>query len=185
LRWRNRYLEGRLAYIDGDAPQSEAELAAQSVDVAVDADEATEPPEVEIADIEVASSEAEETSTDVVGGEEAQGVATPDLTPAESVLAAMESSQILSEVANGGDPFKPDSVAKPDDGGDDLTRIAGVGPATAVALNAAGIWYYHQVAGWTPENTNWVNANLGAVEEIQAQDWIAQAGALSLGANIE
>lgn len=27
LRWRNRYLEGRLAYIDGDAPKSDAELA--------------------------------------------------------------------------------------------------------------------------------------------------------------
>ena len=147
LRWRNRYLEGRLAYIDGDAPKTDAEIAAQSL------------PGVET----VMPETVEEAG----------------LNPAEAVLAAMEGN--LAEIE--GDEAKPIALDKPDNDGDDLTRIEGIDAQTARMLNEAGVWHYYQIAGWSPENIDWVNTLLGDGARIQEQDWIAQAGALSLGAD--
>jgi len=147
LRWRNRYLEGRLAYIDGDAVSSE------TVPDAVATDEPVTPEPDEVAD-------------------------TP--TPAEAVMAAMDG--IGGEPRPKRAPEKPESVDQPADNGDDLTRIEGVDAETAKALNALGVWHFHQIAGWTQENTDWVNAHLEADNRVERQEWIGQAGALSLGA---
>lgn len=148
LRWRNRYLEGRLAYIDGDQASAEATPDA----LAHDAPVTSEP---ETAD-------------------------TPMPTPAEAVMAAMDS--IGGEARAQGAPEKPEGLEQPSDNGDDLTRIEGVDVETATALNALGIWHFHQIAGWTQENTDWINAHFEAKNRVERQEWVGQAGALSLGA---
>ena len=143
LRWRNRYLEGRLAYIDGDTPKSDAEIAAQSDAALGDAEKAV-----------------------------------PNA--AEAVLAAMESNMAERDQ----DEAKPIALDKPGNGGDDLTLIEGIDAETAQSLNQAGIWHFYQIAGWSPENIDWINTSLEQDTRIQDQDWVAQAGALSLGADL-
>jgi len=145
LRWRNRYLEGRLAYIDGDDASPEA------VEQANFDEPVTQEPDTE-----------------------------DGPTPAEAVMAAMDG--IGREARPQRAPEKPQSVDQPDDNGDDLTRIEGVDAQTATALNALGIWHFHQIAGWTQENTDWVNAHFEAENRVERQEWVGQAGALSLGA---
>jgi len=148
LRWRNRYLEGRLAYIDGDAVSSEA------VPDALASDDAVTPEPDNVDD-------------------------TP--TPAEAVLAAMD--LVGGELSPEGAPEKPESLERPDEDHDDLTRIDGVDAETAKMLNALGIWHFHQIAAWTRENTSWMNAYFQAENRIEDQEWVSQAGALSLGAS--
>ena len=129
LRWRNRYLEGRLAYISGETPDAE---------------------------------------TIAPGGE--------DETHADAVLAAMDAA----------DQTEPDETVHsdggfvPEDGGDDLTKLDGVDSDVESRLNALGVWYFHQIADWTPENVVWIDANLGVDTAVDKSGWIAQAGALSV-----
>lgn len=164
LRWRNRYLEGRLAYIDGDVPAGEAD------EVDKVASEALGQPEEKL---------AQQTPESIA---HADSTEKSDPTPAEAVLAALNASgdSRIEETEAG----KPDELRSPVDGGDDLTRIDGVDQAAAGALNALGIWHFHQIAGWSAENADWVNAHLESEGRVEAEDWIAQAGSLSVGANL-
>ena len=74
---------------------------------------------------------------------------------------------------------KPGSVTP-----DDLTRIDGIGPKYAAALQAVGIRTYGQLAAQDPEQ---VAARLKAEgvrvggDRIKAEDWIGQAGRLAAG----
>ena len=99
---------------------------------------------------------------------------------AEAVLAAMESNMAERDQ----DEAKPIALDKPGNGGDDLTLIEGIDAETAQSLNQAGIWHFYQIAGWSPENIDWINTSLEQDTRIQDQDWVAQAGALSLGADL-
>lgn len=180
LRWRNRYLEGRLAYIDGDAPKSDAEIAAQSPAMAQEA--APEAPEAvddeeDVADIEPVDAGLSSAMSEEDDAPE-EDSHTPPLTPAEAVLAALNAG-------HSDDLDKPDGLAAPKGKEDDLTLIKGVGESTAKALNAMGIWHFYQIAGWTRENIAWVDQHLGTPGRVEADDWILQAGALSLGASLD
>lgn len=68
----------------------------------------------------------------------------------------------------------PTQAAEPDD---DLTRIAGIGPTYARALNAMGITTFAQLAEADAETLAAQIANLTA-ERVQREDWIGQAAAL-------
>ena len=50
--------------------------------------------------------------------------------------------------------MQPEQIEKPQEGGDDLTAITGIGPRIAEVLNGLGIWRYTQIAGWLPEHEN-------------------------------
>src|SRR5436305_2194029 len=72
---------------------------------------------------------------------------------------------------------RPSGERAPEELGDDLTRISGVGPVVAGRLAAAGIRTFEDVASSTPEN---LAAALVAVpacsaDRIGAGDWIGQA----------
>lgn len=138
LRWRNRYLEGRLAYVSGETPAADAM-----------------PDEPSVKPLE---------------------------TPADALLAAMDSVEEKSNVQESAG--RPDASHQPEADGDDLTRIEGVDDGISGNLNAIGIWHYHQIASWTPENVAWVDAELGLAGAVQKQNWIVQAGALSLGTDL-
>ena len=70
----------------------------------------------------------------------------------------------------------------PADGGDDLTRIKGLGPKLAEQLRALGVTRYEQIAGWDDAEINRIDAQLGRFQgRIRRDDWVAQARLLNAG----
>ena len=70
---------------------------------------------------------------------------------------------------------EPVALAAPDDGGDDLKRISGIGPKIEGILHELGVYYFRQIADWTPENVDWVNEKLRFKGRIEREKWIEQA----------
>lgn len=64
-------------------------------------------------------------------------------------------------------------------GGDDLKKLPGVGPAMEKKLHDAGIKSFSQIAAWTTEQANAMDAKLGLKGKVQKDDWIAQAKVLA------
>jgi len=71
------------------------------------------------------------------------------------------------------------AVKSSDDGpGDDLQQIRGIGPKIAGILKELGIERFEQIADWTPENIDWINAHLKFKGRVEREQWIAQAKTL-------
>lgn len=161
LRWRNRYLEGRLAYFEEDTEGGEDEVAAPAA--LVEAQPEPEPePEAEVELEEPAEPESEpeaEPTPDVAADAE------PDVHPSEAMLAELEGAQ-------------PEQVEQPKEGGDDLTAITGIGPRIAEVLNGLGIWTYSQIAGWAPEHETWIENHLAFKGRVSRENWVGQASEL-------
>ena len=68
---------------------------------------------------------------------------------------------------------------------DALTHIKGLGPKIERALHAIGVYHFDQIAAWTPDQRDWVNAALKLGGRIDRGDWIAQAAALAEAAAVE
>lgn len=158
LRWRNRYLEGRLAYFE--AGEAEAAEAAEN-------DPAPEP-EVESPTEAAAAVEPEtaaEPEPEPAPAEQPAKAAADEVHPSEAMLAELEGVQ-------------PEQVEKPDDGGDDLTAITGIGPRIGEVLNELGIFKYAQIASWTPENETWIENHLSFKGRVSRENWVEQAKGL-------
>ncbi|MCA0902732.1 hypothetical protein [Qipengyuania aquimaris] len=81
------------------------------------------------------------------------------------------------------DPAVPTtpSVAK-GTGGDDLTRIKGVGPKLAATLGELGVTRFDQIAAWDDAEIERVDAQLGRFQgRIRRDDWVGQAALLAGG----
>lgn len=61
---------------------------------------------------------------------------------------------------------------------DDLRQIRGIGPKIAGILMELGIRRYEQIAEWTPEHVEWINAHLKFKGRVEREEWIPQARAL-------
>ena len=164
LRWRNRYLEGRLAYFeqaeDEADSSSDAELAAtEQVELAS--------PEPEDAELVLNEPDADSEGEAPASSEPAMLVSDEDqVHPSEAMLAEL-------------DGVRPDSTDQPSDGGQDLTAIAGIGPRIAEVLNELGIWTYAQIAAWLPEHETWIENHLAFKGRVSREDWIGQAKLLN------
>lgn len=67
-------------------------------------------------------------------------------------------------------------------GGDDLTRIKGLGPKLATMLKEQGITSYAQIAAWSDADVERVDASLGRFAgRIMRDQWVAQAKLLAAG----
>ena len=62
---------------------------------------------------------------------------------------------------------------------DDLTRLTGIGPKLAAALNERGITTFAQLAAWTEENAAAFDAELSLKGRVARDEWIAQARLLA------
>jgi predicted flap endonuclease-1-like 5' DNA nuclease len=63
---------------------------------------------------------------------------------------------------------------------DDLKKISGVGPKLESMLNSHGIYYFWQVAEWTPADIKIIDDRLDVfVGRIERDDWVAQAKTLA------
>ncbi len=168
LRWRNRFLEGRIAYFEGEksgdvtasAPNAEATSAAAVAVASAAAAVSAEPVTAE-KDAPLASallSHLERADAELDAAEKAPGP------PAALVLEKVK-PQALKGAVNG----KPD----------DLTTIGGIGPKIQDVLFKLGIFHFDQIAAWTPENIAWVNQHLDFAGRIEREGWVEQAVVLA------
>lgn len=82
--------------------------------------------------------------------------------------------------ANGIAPASADIPAP--GSGDDLTRIKGLGPKLSALLGEFGISSYAQIAAWTPEEIERIDARLGRFSgRIGRDQWVEQAKLLAAG----
>ena len=66
--------------------------------------------------------------------------------------------------------------------GDDLTRIKGLGPKLSALLGEFGIASYAQIAAWTPDEIERIDAHLGRFSgRIVRDQWVEQAKLLAAG----
>ena len=67
-------------------------------------------------------------------------------------------------------------------GGDDLTRIKGIGPKLAALLGQLGIARYAQIAAWDDAELDRIDGHLGAFAGRPRRDaWVEQARLLAAG----
>lgn len=214
LRWRTRFLEGRLAYLAGDAADAaEAEIVEEveeleaadeeNDDLSVEADLADE---VEEETVELSVEPVEEQTFE--DGPESEPVDQPEEVSAEGADESEALDDIIAEIteADGeGEPaasvevdeneptadeeavlspsshIAPAFVSQPENGGDDLMKIEGVGPRINEALRELGVYSFEQIAAWTPENCGWINHRLGFQGRVERENWVSQAQALQSG----
>ncbi len=104
-------------------------------------------------------------------------------------LSAMAKAQVT-----GASPLGTDAEAGPQDAPapqaplpatgsrDDLTRIKGLGPKIAALLGEFGITSFGQIAGWSPEDVERIDARLGRFSgRIIRDKWVEQAKLLAAG----
>jgi len=74
---------------------------------------------------------------------------------------------------------KPQGAAQD---GDDLTRIKGLGPKLATILREQGVTRFDQIANWSEDDIDRVDANLGRFKgRIRRDQWVEQARLLQTG----
>lgn len=61
---------------------------------------------------------------------------------------------------------------------DDLKQISGIGPGIERTLNGLGVYRFHQIAAFTPDNVAWVDHHLRFKGRIAREKWIEQARTL-------
>lgn len=196
LRWRNRYLEGRLAYFE-EAPEDEMQAEpAEATNVeplesetklAEVVDEPAEGPQTEDSPEEAASdaSVADETEPKQTEAAEIESPEASEATPEPAAAVTTEepadvhpSEAMLAEL----DGKQPVQLERPRDGGDDLTAITGIGPRIGEVLNGLGIWTYSQIAEWESENETWIENHLSFKGRVNRENWVGQAKALLVAA---
>ena len=188
LRWRNRYLEGRLAYFE-EAPAEETvtedNIEPASPEVAEELAEVAELQPVEPAPApEVVDTAGEGTERAVEsehpsekmlraldGG--AEGAA--DEAQAEDTGDGAHAANDDEQQAPTIDGVAPPKQEQPDGAPDDLTLISGVGPRIQTILNDLGIWHFTQIANWSPENEAWVDDQLNFAGRVGREGWVTQA----------
>ncbi len=66
-------------------------------------------------------------------------------------------------------------------GADDISLIAGIGPKIQKALTEAGITSFAQIASWTPEDVEKIEAEIKQKGRVAREEWIEQAKELMAG----
>ncbi len=70
---------------------------------------------------------------------------------------------------------RPPFLSEPEGAPDDLQKIKGIGPKLESILNELGIYHFHQIAAFTPENITWVDGFLAFKGRINREKWVEQA----------
>ena len=104
----------------------------------------------------------------------------PEIQPAERVEAPQPVVPPTPAALAGTGAAVASTAAQP--GGDDLTRIKGVGPKLAARLGELGVTGFAQIAGWDEAAIDRIDAELGRFQgRIRRDDWVEQARLLAAG----
>ena len=98
--------------------------------------------------------------------------------------APAERNKALIDSAPAATPMEPAAGEAPAaaSGGDDLTRIKGLGPKLAATLNGLGVTSFAQIAAWDDAEIARIDSQLGRFEgRIRRDDWVGQARLLADG----
>ncbi|MCA8902050.1 MAG: hypothetical protein KDA53_12455 [Hyphomonas sp.] len=90
----------------------------------------------------------------------------PPADPVEAMLRPGDEANLLTEAAFG----QPD----------DLEEVSGIGPMLCELLNEIGVYYFWQIAEWTPKEVAWVDEKLEHFKgRIERDEWVDQAKELA------
>jgi len=180
LRWRNRYLEGRLAYFEGDQESVADEIAAQDEETASEAFDVEAEYETGEA-LDEADDDLENVAGDDDDFEDEDEEEDEGAFAAEAILGRLEQEDALADAGEAGDvvPARPLALERPVEGApDDLTLIGGIGPRIQEVLNSLGIYHFDQIADWSPENIAWIDDYLHFNGRVKREGWVEQAAIL-------
>jgi predicted flap endonuclease-1-like 5' DNA nuclease len=65
------------------------------------------------------------------------------------------------------------------EGPDLLQRLPGLGPSIETRLHQLGIFHFDQIAGMSPGEAEWLDAQLGGAGRVRFENWVQEAGRLS------
>lgn len=100
--------------------------------------------------------------------------------PASATMAGL--GEIIAVAAEDEVEQQPLSYATEAGEGDDLRKIKGIGPKLAVLLNSLGVTRFEQIAAWSEEDIDRIDARLGAFAGRPRRDnWVEQARLLASG----
>ncbi|MEM1298216.1 MAG: hypothetical protein AAGH68_02975 [Pseudomonadota bacterium] len=106
-------------------------------------------------------------------------VLTPEPILADDSASAGETSSPANEEPTPAGPPPASLLAERPDEVDDLKTIKGVGPKMEGILNDKGVYLFHQVANFTPQDVAWVNEAIEAFPgRIDRDNWVGQAQTL-------
>lgn len=178
LRWRNRYLEGRLAYFE-EAPaedpagRPEALKSVPEPASGPEGGDGPEPADIAVADNDEGEHPSEGMLRALGSGEEDE----PQEQDDSEGDAGVDGQ--AGDDANGGVPVvegvAPPGQEKPNGQPDDLTLISGVGPRIQTILNDFGVWHFSQIADWSPQNEAWIDTQLNFAGRVSREGWVHQA----------
>jgi predicted flap endonuclease-1-like 5' DNA nuclease len=186
MKWRNRYLEARVKFLEGQG-STVAPMAAGIAGAVVGAAAAKKTkkksaePKVEVAPkAEAAPKAAAKAAKKVeVKAEKPAPVDNTNFVPSPLAKVAPEALEAAVLAAGAGKaPPRSRKRANPDD----LLLIDGVGPKNNAWLNDQGIYYFHQIATMNIEQVAWLSENLPTFgSRVFRENWVAQCTNLARG----
>ena len=98
----------------------------------------------------------------------------------DQALAEGAEEQTTRKAVASGEPARPAGLETPREGkGDDLKRIAGIGPKLEMTLNDLGIFHFDQIAAWSENEVRWIDDYLRFRGRVARDRWIEQAQELA------
>ena len=192
LQWRVRYLTGRVRYleeervksgfINGLRPLEAASLLSGALR------ESASDTGLESAVAQPSKAASSKSAKQSVSGEAQREIASHGPTPSENAQPSAESKALWysggampewgdPDLADSGRPSSAGTISK--DEKDDLKAIAGIGPKIEGILNDLGVFRFSQIADWTPEQIEWIDARLSFKGRILREQWVSQAKRLA------
>ena len=107
-----------------------------------------------------------------------EAMATDAAVPPEAAMAGPHPGEPVQ-----GTP--PPTLPAPEGEPDDLQKINGIGPSIEKTLHGLGIYYFRQIAAFTPDNVAWIDQRLRFRGRIEREDWIGQARQLAAGETVD
>ncbi|RIJ26056.1 hypothetical protein D1224_02780 [Henriciella barbarensis] len=181
LRWRNRYLESRLAYLG----QPSSRPASPSSPAATAGERGAAPAKPTTAPTSALGRPVQPTAAPRLAESSPDRLASrgPRFTSPFSALASSaqprKQAPAVAVPPSRPTPIKPPAKQTADGQADDLTRISGLSSSIELKLNEIGIWHYAQIANWTDQHLEWVDRSFGLDGQARREGWVSQARQLT------